>query len=245
MQQFKLLGLKIDSISQEEVYNYILKLSQAKDKPAYVVLLDVYLLMKAQFNKPLFKFIYNADLVLPISGGIKFGLGFLNRKIEKLYNYFNFTINLLLNFTDKKKFVYILGGRKNLIDKVDKNIRDSFPGIRLVGRYHAEYKKNFEDDLLTAIRKATPALTLIGMNRPYQEKWLAKNIKKFNSGVVIGVGDFVNIVGGKGKSPNDKLVESGLYNVFNFIRNPFKIFRLLYYFLFIILLLLSKISKKH
>ena len=72
MQQYKLLGLKIDSISQEEVYGHILKLSQNSEKAAYVVLLDVYLLMKAQFNKSLFKFIYNADFVLPISGGIKF-----------------------------------------------------------------------------------------------------------------------------------------------------------------------------
>ena len=150
-----------------------------------------------------------------------------------------------MNFTEKKKFVYILGGRKKLIEKVDKNIRDSFPGIRLVGRYHAEYKKSFEEDLLTAIHKATPALTLIGMKRPYQEKWLTKNIKKFNSGVIIGVGNFVNIVGGKGKTPNDKLIESGFYNIFNIFKNPFRIFRLFYYFLFVVLLLLSKISKKH
>jgi len=245
MNQLKLLGLKIDSIGTDEVYNYILKLSSAKEKSAYVALLDVYLLMKAQFNRTLFKYIYNADLILPVSGGIKFGLKFLNKKVEKIYNYFNFTINLLLNFTEKKKFVYILGGRRNLIEKVDKNIRDSFPGIRLVGRYHAEYKKSFEEDLLTAIRKATPALTLVGMNRPYQEKWLARNIKKFNSGVVIGVADFVNIVGGKGKSPKDKMIESGFYYIFKFIKNPFKIFRLFYYFLYIILLLLSKISQRN
>ena len=244
MQKFKLLGVNVHSISSEEVYDYILKSSQL-DKTSHIVFLDTYLLMKAQFNKKLYNFINSASLVIPISPGIKIGLKFLNRKLEKVYNYFSFVINLLINFTDKKEFIYILGGDKNTIEKAEKNIRDSFPGIRLVGRFQIDYKKDFEKHLITAIQKASPALILVGKKSPNQEKWIYKKEHYFKKGVFLGVKDFFEIVGGKKKSPTDEVVQSGFYRFINFLKNPFRLFRIFYYILYIFLLILSKVSRSH
>ena len=238
--KYNLLGINVDSISPDEVYNRILKLSEL-DRSSHVVLLDTYLLMKAKFSRELANYINSADLVLPISPGIKNGLGFLNKKLEKVYNYFNFIITLLLNFTDKKKFVYLLGGDKKTIEKADKNIKDSFPGIRLVGRFHVKYRKEFERDLITAIKKATPALILVGTRSPHQEKWIYRRKRSFKSGVFIGVGNFINIVGGKGASPSDKAILSSAHSLGNLIKNPFRIYRIFYYILYVILLIVSKI----
>ncbi len=244
MEKYRLLGVNVNSVSPEEAYKYILELSQL-DKASHVVFLDTYLLMKAQFNRELYNYINTASLVIPISSGIKIGLKFLNRKIEKVYNYFNFIINLLINFTEKKEFIYILGGDKIIIEKAERNIRDSFPGIRLVGRFHIDYKKEFEKDLITAIQKASPALVLVSKKSPNQEKWIYKKKHNFKKGVFLGVKDFIEIVGGKKKSPTDVIVNSGFFGFINFIKNPFKVFRLFYYILYVFLLLLNKISRKN
>lgn len=244
MQKFKLLGVNVHSISPEEAYDYVLNSSQL-DKTSHIVFLDTYLLIKSQFNKELFNFINNASLVIPISPGIKIGLKFLNRKLEKVYNYFNFIINLLIKYTDKKEFIYILGGNRSIIEKAERNIRDSYPGIRLVGRFHIDYKKDFEKDLITAIQKASPALILVGKKSPSQEKWIYKKEHYFKKGVFLGVKDFFEIVGGKKKSPTDEMVQSGFYRLFNLFKNPFRLFRIFYYIIYIFLLLLSKISRSH
>ena len=240
MKRYKLLGVNIDSISLNEVYKKISGLTGLA-RPAHVILLDTYLLMRAQFDKELFQLINSADLVLPVSFGLKFGLDFLKIKTERVYNYFNFLINLLLHFTEDGKFIYILGGKKEVIKKADKNIKDSFPGIRLVGRFHSQYKKEFEDDLITAIRKACPALVLVGTRSPEQEKWIYKKRSDFDTGVFIGVGDFINIIGGKGNSPSERSIQSGLYGIKKLFKSPF---RVSYYFLYFIFLLYSKIFKK-
>ena len=82
MKRCKLLGINIDSIGPDEVYDKILKLTEY-DRPTRVVLLDTYLLMKAQFNKNLFNMINSADIVLPISHGIRLGLKFFKKKLKK------------------------------------------------------------------------------------------------------------------------------------------------------------------
>jgi N-acetylglucosaminyldiphosphoundecaprenol N-acetyl-beta-D-mannosaminyltransferase len=240
METYKLLGIKVNSIEPEEVYRKILYLSEL-NRPCRVILLDTHLLMKAKFNFELRNVINTSDLVIPISSGIRSGLKFLNIKIKKVYNYYNFLISLLLHFSENNKFIYIVGGKKKYVTKVSENLKASFPGIRLVGVFHGQYKKNFEDNLITAIRKACPALIMVGINKIKDLKWIEKEQPKFKSGVFIGVGDFVNIVAGKGASPSEKAVQSGLYTVKSIFKNPFQVRRLVMYITYINLLIFSKL----
>jgi len=239
MVRYKLLGLNVDNIPDEDIYIKILELSKL-ERPTYIILLDSFLLMRARFSKELTNIINQADLVLPISAGIKFGLNFLNKKTEKVYNYFNFTIRLLTFLTEEKRNIYILGGNKKNSDLIEKNIRSSFPGIRLMGRYWTNYKKDFEPKLITAMQKVDPALVLVSMNRPKQEKWIYTRKKHFKSGVFLGVAHFTDILIGKRESPRDRNIQSTGYSMSKLIKNPFRIFYYIYYF---ILLLVYKIFR--
>lgn len=238
MTNFKLLGINVDSIPEEEIYDYLLILTK-QERPVQIVLLDTYLLMKALFNKELADIINSSELVIPISKGIKFGLNFLKKKLDHIYNYFNFTIRLLAYFTDFKKNIYILGGNEKSILRAEKNIKSSFPGIRLMGRYHIKYKKEFEKDLLTAMQKTSSSLIIISMNRPKQEKWIASKISNFKHGVFIGVEHFVDIIGAKYSS--EKKVNKNSYRGKIIKKNPFRIF---YYVLYLMLLIIAKIQGK-
>jgi N-acetylglucosaminyldiphosphoundecaprenol N-acetyl-beta-D-mannosaminyltransferase len=240
MPRYNLLNIPIDIYEQNELIEKIIKLSES-NKPSRIILIDTYMLLKAKFRKDIYNLIVTADLVLPISAGIKFGLNFLNKKIDKVYNFYNFLISLLLAFSEKNKFIYVLGGKKKYIGKVDKNLRDSFPGIRIVGTYHSQYKKSFEENLITAIRKASPSLILVGDKSPKQDKWIFKMKNRFDQGVFIGVGEFINIVGGKGNSPSDRSVQSGSHSIKKFARNPLKFYRAFIYLFFIPMLIAEKI----
>ncbi len=238
MTNLKLLGINVDSIKEEEIYDYILLLAN-QDRPVQIVLLDTYLLMKAKFNKELENIINSSELVIPISKGIQFGLKFLKKKADQVYNYFNFIIRLLAHFTDFKKNIYILGGNEKSIVRAEKNIKSSFPGIRLMGRYHIKYKKDFEKDLITAMQKTSSSLIIVSMNRPKQEKWIASKISGFKKGVFIGVENFVDIIGSR--SSSEKNINKNSYRGKIIARNPFRIF---YYIFYLILLIIAKIQGK-
>ena len=235
--RFKLLGVNVDSLSEAEIHERTAKLSSEK-RTSQIVLLDTYLLMKAQFSKELKNIINSCDMVIPISGGIKFGLKFFKVKLDTVYNFFSFIIRLVTYLTDYNKNIYLLGGTERSIVRAEKNIKGSFPGIRLMGRFHVKYRKEFEGNLITAIQKTSPAMTIVSMTRPKQEKWIYRVRKEFKEGVFIGIENFVDIIGDI--DPSGKKTGTGSRRRSIIIKNPFRIF---YYILYFILLVIYKIFK--
>ncbi len=241
MVRTKLLGVNVDSISEDEVYEKIMKLTEI-EKPSQVILLDTKLLMRAVFCKEIRDVINNADLVIPISKNIRGALKFLKTDVESIYNFFSFTIRIINHSCDYHKFVYFLGGRKNQMKRIEKNIRDSFPGIRFVGNFHTHYKKNFEDKLLLAMRKAGAHIIIISMKRPKLERWIYSNKSKFKNGVFIGVENFVEIVGGGERAPTDEEILKGVYSLQKALTAPFGFLRIFDLILFNILVLFERLS---
>ncbi|MBQ3921866.1 MAG: WecB/TagA/CpsF family glycosyltransferase [Spirochaetales bacterium] len=217
MARYTLLGISIDLLSEQEIFDEIMRLAEG-DKPEHVILLDTYLLMKAQFDKSLAHIINSAALVIPISKGVVNGLKFITGQTGEAHNFFNLTIHLFSRLTDFKRNIYIIGGKnEKIIRRAETNVKGSFPGIRLMGTYHMGYKKPFEKNLITAIQKTSPSLVLVSTGRPKQEQWIARNKKGFKQGVFLGVEDFVQIIGGKDKNANRSKIPVVDKNLFRFI----------------------------
>jgi len=242
MIRHKLLGLNVDVIEEDEAYERILQLSEL-DTCAQVVFLDTYLLMKAKFNKELFNIINASSLVIPTSKGIRNGLSFISKKRSTIFEPHKFTIRLLSSLEEYHKIIYLLGGGKKMIQKAEKNIKDSFPGNKLMGSYHIHFKKDFEKKLLTNIQKISPSLLIVSMTRPKQEKWIAKYKNSLKRGVCIGVEDFVNYVGEKDLAPYDKLFHAIRINIKNFFRSPKKTLYYTVYFFYLLVYKLFKLEK--
>lgn len=249
MTRIKLLGVKVDILEEEEMYEKILKLSTL-ERPSRVILLDMFLLIKAKLHKDLFEILNSADLVIPISKTIHNGISFLNKKFlpvslpPPVLSSFTFTIRLLSCFTENNKTVYLLGGTKKLIIGAEKNLKDSYPGIKLMGVYHTKYKKEFETKLLTSIYKITPSLLIVSKPRPKLERWLCKNRHSFPNGVSIGVENFVYEIGEKMLKPTDKLRYNFIFSLKRALRKPLCCYYFLLYFFYLIIYKLFKLDNK-
>ncbi len=217
MARYTLLGINVDLLTEQEIFDKIMEISEG-DKSEHVILLDTYLLMKAQFDKSLAQIINSAALVIPISKGITGGLKFITGQTGECHNFFNLIIRLLSRLTDFKRNIYMIGGKnEKIIRRAETNVKGSFPGIRLMGTYHMGYKKPFEKNLITAMQKTSPSLVIVSTGRPKQEQWIARNKKGFPKGVFIGVEDFVQIIGGKDKNASRKKIPVVDKNFFRFI----------------------------
>lgn len=245
MPRLKLLGINVDVMEEDEMMHEIYRLSK-QDYPARIILLDKRLLMSAKLHKELFNIINSADLVIPVSKSIKRGLTFLSKKFysvlpayrQPILTPFSFAIHLLSYFTEIEQSVYLLGGSKKLIKGAEKNVKDSYPGIKLMGVYHTKYKKDFESKLLTSIYKIAPNLLLISKKSPKAEYWLSKQKEKLPNGVSIIIEDFVYEIGEKVIKPTDRVKYSFGRKIKNFFSFPSAFIR---HILFVIYLLNYKI----
>ena len=89
------------------------------------------------------------------------------------------------------------------------NLRGSFHGIRVVGRFYGYFPKQAEPDIVTAIKKSSASLVLVGTGVPGKDKWILKHRKELNPGHIAMGGQLLRGVRGQGKAGFEKAPRGG------------------------------------
>src|SRR4029077_1296008 len=86
---------------------------------------------------------------------------------------------------------FLLGSRKETLDKACRTLQQRFPSIQIVGSHHGY----FEDSgpVLELVRQARPQFLFVGMGSPRQEKWIAQHRGQL-SGVILPVGGSFEVI---------------------------------------------------
>lgn len=121
--------------------------------------------------------------------------------------------------------LYILGAKDNIVLKAANEVTYRFSGIKIVGAQNGYFSNSEEYDVVKEINNAKPHLLLIGISSPKRELFIARNHKKFNVPVIIGVGGFIDILGGKTAEGPDWLRNFGLMWVYRFMKEPKRLWK--------------------
>jgi N-acetylglucosaminyldiphosphoundecaprenol N-acetyl-beta-D-mannosaminyltransferase len=209
-----------------------------------IVLLSLWDLLRARHNKEYRAFVLKAALVIPISKSLVSGARFLTGKTPYRYMPFNFVVNLLELLESREYTAYLLGAKSPVLKKAEKNIRQTFPQLRIVGRFVGAFRKPDEHGILEAIRKASPHLILAGKGLRGEELWLARNHTRLGPGLRLWCSDLFDVFAEHKKRPSEGIFDKGLEHLGYCFANPLKFFRIFPYFGYKFLLLIYKIFKK-
>jgi N-acetylglucosaminyldiphosphoundecaprenol N-acetyl-beta-D-mannosaminyltransferase len=160
LNRVSVLGVPVDILPPEGIEDLVARFEDGMNHQ--IVLLSLWDLMRARRAGEFRTMIAGASLVLPISLAITRGARFLRRAEPLRYMPFDFVVKLLGALEQRGKSVYILGSTRTSIQKAEGNIKSTFPGLRLVGRYAGRYPKQMEGAIVEAVKKATPSLLLVG-----------------------------------------------------------------------------------
>ena len=249
IEKIMLLKVPIDIVPPKELPEVISRLlannknTETTQKGMNIVLLSVWDLLKARRNKEYREYVANASMVIPISKSLVTGAKFLTGKQVYRYMPFNFIVSLLSILEKKELSLYLLGGSSKILNKTEKNIRYTFPGLKIVGRYEGKIRKAERPAINEAIRKASPSLLLVGKRVRGGELWIARNSINLNSAFRLWCSDLFEVFTGKKYRPGKAVFDKGLECVGYCLRSPFKLFRIFPYLYYKLLLLLYKLFK--
>jgi len=242
-QTVKLLTVPIDIIAPEQLSEYVYEL--LKDKKEHnIVLLSLWDLLRARRNGDYRYYIQRASLVIPISKSLISGIKFLTGKKAYRYMPFDFIVSLLTILEVREFSCYLLGGKTKIILKTEKNIRQTFPKLRIVGRFPGYFKRHDEATIIKAIKKASPSLLLVGKGVRGGEKWIARNNLALGDGMRLWCSDIFEVFAEKKKHPSRSVFDHGLEWIGYTFQKPYKFFRLFPYIYYKILLIIYKLFKK-
>ena len=236
----KVLGVPVDIVSPDELGPLVYELL-AKGEPHNIILLSLWDLMRARRSSEYRGYVQRASLVIPISKSVIGGARFLCGKKPVRYMPFDFVINLLTILESRNFSTYLLGGRRKILLKTEKNISQTFPRLRIVGRYIGAFKRHEEPNIVEAIRKASPSLLLAGKGVRGGELWIARNSQKIGNGLRLWCSDLFDVFAEKKKRPSHGAFDAGMEWIGYCFQKPYKFLRIFIYFYYLILLLIYKI----
>jgi len=216
----------------------------AKPDPSQIVLLRWWDFMRARRNREYRACLRDADLVLPVSRSIVFASRFLRRVSPDRFMPFDFVIRVLGALEDRNRSVYILGGTPASLRTVEQNLRETFPGLRFVGRYTGNYAKHVEADIITAIRKSNPDFVLVGPGAPAGDRWVSRHRSQLSPSIFLYSAEVFDVFSERRRRGSRVAFRRGLDFIPWLFRRPWRLLRFPPYLWFLFTLLEFRVFRR-
>ena len=242
-QRIELVKIPIDIVAPENLSEVVYDLLKEK-KEHNIILLSLWDLLRAKRNNDYRNYVNRASLVIPISKSMISGIKFLTGKKAYRYMPFDFIVSVLTALECRELSCYLLGGRTKVLLKTEKNIRQTFPKLRIVGRFTGNFKRSDEPTIIKAIKKSSPSLLLVGKGVRGKERWISRNNLTLGPGMRLWCSDIFDVFAEKKKHPSRSSFEKGFEWIGYCFQNPLKFFRIFPYIGYKFMLLFYKLFVK-
>lgn len=243
IERISIIGVPVDICSPDNVETEILELL-AKSGTKQIIFLSVWDLLKARRKNDFAECVKNADLILPVSKSILKAAKFLKKNVPYRYNPFTATIQILSIMDSHYKSLYLLGSHKKTLQTAERNVHKTFPTLHIVGRYVGYYPKSVENDVVNSIFKSQPSLVLLSDGIKEKICWPYRRRNRFSSSIFLYYKDIFGIFSERVNRVSEKVFDKGHEIFVEVIHNPFKIFLLIPYIWFKIVLIWYRLFKK-
>jgi N-acetylglucosaminyldiphosphoundecaprenol N-acetyl-beta-D-mannosaminyltransferase len=132
----------------------------------------------------------------------------------------------LLAAAEREGFsTYILGARREVLDRALKAIRGRHPKLMLSGSRDGYFSHSEEVQVVDEIRDSAPDLLFVAMPSPRKEQFIARHIETLNVGLAVGVGGSVDVIAGERARAPRWMQRLGLEWLFRFAQEPRRMWR--------------------
>ena len=136
-------------------------------------------------------------MIVPDGIGVVKAANMLNIPLKERVTGVEIVQNLFEMLNEKGGSLYLLGAKKEVLDKLVERIECEYSGIRLLG-YCDGYIQD-KDSVFEQMVELKPDVVLVALGIPAQEKLIYKHYDKFDKGIFIGVGGSFDVLSGTKK----------------------------------------------
>lgn len=190
----KVLGYPVDVVTETEALLRIEK-SWADDRGMHVVTLNAEMVIQAQNDTELDRIVRHAHLIVPDGAGAVWALRMDGHQAYRVPG-IELAYKALSSAARHKLPVALIGGRREVLDKLLEVISSQHPGIDVVASHDGFFGGDEEETMIDEIVEKQPRLILVAMGVPRQELFIDRWQAQFSKAVVIGVGGSFDVWAG-------------------------------------------------
>ena len=232
MDKLSIMGVRIDNLSMDEV----LKIAEEKiekDEQYIIYTPNTEFIMMCQKDEEFLNLMNESDINIPDGIGLIYAGKIKKHPLKEKVGGYDLSVNLLKMANDKGLKLYVVGGKPGVAEAAMENVREKYPGIKIVGAQHGYFKgthlgkKGHEEELavIEDINKHQPHILFVGFGAKKQELWIEYNKDLINANVIIGNGGTLDGLAGIVKRAPDIFIKLGLEWLYRLMKEPKRIKR--------------------
>ena len=226
----EILGIQLEALKSEQIVKKLqdLALSRSSDS---VFTPNAEMLYKASIDPEFKNILSSASYLLPDGTGVYLASQLTRVPLQNRSTGID-SARKLLNFAAKNKLsVFLLGGKDGVASVAAKRLCDEIHGLNICGTHHGYFSTNKgsmeNEKAIKEIRSASPALLLVCLGSPCQERWIYENLCDLPSvRLAMALGGSLDVWSGNIKRAPTLLRRVGMEWAYRTITNKSRIKRL-------------------
>lgn len=209
---------KLYNKSEESFYE-ILEKNLSQNKKTFIVTANPETFMMSEKDEEMRKLLLDNDTFLVPDGiGIVKAARMINYDVKERITGIDIANELLKLGNKQKKSIYLFGAKQEVIDSMEKVLKESYPNLNLVSMSNG-YEKD-KDKIFEKIVKTKPDIVLVALGIPLQEKLIYKHLDKFDKGIFVGVGGSFDVISGHKKRAPKIFIKLNLEWLYRILKEP-------------------------
>lgn len=223
-----LMGLRIDAVTEQEAIDQILEGVEA-GRGGWVVTPNTDVLRQVRSDVAVARLVDQADLVVADGMPIVWACRLQGTPVPAQVPGSSLIWTLPEQAVDRGASIFLLGGEPGIADVAAERLRETYPGLSVVGTQCPPH--GFEDDaeelrqIEEALERAQPDIVFVGLGFPKQERLIAELRERFGAMWFLGVGISLSFVAGELPRAPVLLQRSGLEWLYRLAHEPRRLFR--------------------
>ena len=214
-EKLNICGIKVNRLAYKLFISYICESVELNFKRS-IAYSNTHIIHLAAFNDTLKTSLDKFDLIHPDGIGIYFASKFLYRSdgLEQRITGSDFYYDLIKKAKQENWRIFFLGHDKETFEK----IKSQHPELNITGHI----SRDFSDDkrVINSINNSASNIIIVGLQSPFQEKWIAENQDKLNCNIILAVGGGIKVFANTLKRGPEVIRMLGLEWLYRLITNP-------------------------
>jgi N-acetylglucosaminyldiphosphoundecaprenol N-acetyl-beta-D-mannosaminyltransferase len=137
-----------------------------------------------------------ADLVVPDGASVVWAARLAGSPLPERIAGVDFMVELLAAAGRHGLRVYLLGARREVVEKLADRCERDYPGLVLAGWRDGYFREAEHAAIVEEIRKSQADLLFVGMPSPFKETWCELHRRELDVPVIMGVGGSFDVLAG-------------------------------------------------
>jgi len=192
----RIYGVPISKMSMDQTVAYLTNVIEQR-QPHQVITANPIMVMAAQDDPAYLSMMQRAELIVPDGTGVVWAAKYVGEPVVERVPGYDLIHELMKVGESRSWKVYLLGASNEVIQAAAEKLRNTYPGIKLVGVRDGYFKDEQDAEVIQDIVDAAPDILLVGRSAANQEPWIGKYKQQIGVPVMMGVGGSFDVLSGK------------------------------------------------